>query len=224
MTIEANDGIGPWAEPSFVAAWVDQDRRRTLLELPRRISAAVVASDGAPVDLVVDLAAGAGAFLAVFLDRFETARGVWFDGSDAMEERARLLLAPFGDRVTFVQGDMRELGDLRTGADVVVSSRASHHLDDAELERFYVGCARLLRPGGWIANLDHTGIEGAWARRWRVARDEVTAGQPRGVAHPHREPLAALGTHLALMGAAGFEEVEVVWRALQTVLVMGRAP
>lgn len=167
-----------WSDAAFVGSWVRQDGARTLLDLPRRIATAVVAAEGEPVRLVVDVAAGSGTFLAQFLNRFPDALGVWSDASGSMEEHACALLRAYGERTTFVIADMRELGalGLEREADVVCSSRGSHHLEDDELQSFYLQCAAMLRPGGWIVNLDHLGMSTAWARRWRAARAEVAAG------------------------------------------------
>lgn len=218
--------VASWVDAEFVSSWVRQDRARTLLDLPRKIAAAVVATDEEPVRLVIDVASGAGTFLGVFLERFPEARGVWCDVSRAMEDHAKESLGAMAERTSFILGDMRDLGSLPlgSGADVVVSSRASHHLEDDELLTWYAACASQLRPGGWVANLDHTGTTSDWNRRWRTARREVAAGEPEGVPHPHREPLASVATHLDALEAAGFVDVDVAWRALQTVLFMGRVP
>jgi len=226
VTSASERAAAEWRDSAFVEAWVDRDASRRMLDLPRAIAAAIVASEGEPVRLVLDVAAGTGVFLAAFLSRFPAATGVWCDGSEAMLRHARASLAPVAARTDFILGDMRDLGSIGLSghADVVVSSRASHHLDDDELYRFYAQCAALVRPGGWVANLDHVGPATAWERRYRDARAEVVGAPPAECAHVHRDPLAGLGTHLDALYAAGFVDVDVAWKAFHTALVMGRTP
>src|SRR6202000_2112829 len=76
-----------------------------------------------------------------------------------MLELAQEKLAPFGDRVEYRIADMTDLdgAGLPGQVDVLVTSRASHHLDAAGLTSFYQAAARRLAPGGWLVNLDHIG-------------------------------------------------------------------
>ena len=81
-------------------------------------------------------------------------------------------LASYRDRVEFRLVDIEDLSPLPAQADVITTSRASHHLDAATLARFYASAAAHLAPGGWLVNLDHVLSPGAWDRR--------AAGRARG--------------------------------------------
>ncbi|MBP0457072.1 class I SAM-dependent methyltransferase [Streptomyces montanisoli] len=217
-----------WSDPAFATAWLggDPQGEYDLLQLPRTIAAQLVADETPQPQLIVDIASGAGKFLSVLLTAFPEARGVWMDVSDTMLQQARKDLAGFGDRVYFTVGDMRALraAGVPDGADVVLSSRASHHLDRAELHAFYAEAAGLLAPGGWLANLDHIGPEDIWDRRYRSVRRKHWSPRKPAPAHHHNYPLTSVGDHLDGYRAAGLTDVDVAWKAFYTCLFLGRRP
>ena len=137
MSEQSRSAAAVWSDAEFAQAWLGADPQgpQDLLELPRHMAAQLVAEETPQPGLIVDVASGAGKFLSVLLDAFPDARGVWTDVSDTMLERARTDLARFGDRVDFTVGDM---GALRAAGvpeqvDVLITSRASHHLAGEEL-------------------------------------------------------------------------------------------
>ena len=216
-------GAGVWTDAEFVQGWIRGDRG-DLLELPRRIAAAVVAQERPTATTVIDVGSGPGGFLAAFLDRLPSARGIWLDVSGPMLGEARKRLSRFGHRVEFRLGDMRDLAviGLPDGVDVVITSRAAHHLDRDQLHEFYSSASRLLAPGGWLVNLDHIGPGVEWDRRLRAVRPQFVPSSHDGPTHHHDYPLASAEDHLAGFASAGIEDAEVVWRAFYTCLFMGR--
>jgi SAM-dependent methyltransferase len=217
-----------WSDPDFAKAWLDADPQgaHDLLGLPRLIAARMVAEGTPQPQLVVDVAGGAGKFLGVMLDTFPAARGVWLDASRTMLDRARIDLARFGPRVSFIVGDMTELraAGVPGGADVITTSRASHHLDRAELHGFYKEAAGLLAPGGWLVNLDHIGPADVWDKRYRSVRKQFGAYRPSAPGHHHNYPLPSADDHLDGYGAAGVTDLDIAWKAFYTCLFMGRLP
>lgn len=216
-----------WSDPAFAEAWLRADPAgpADLLALPRRIAAALIGHDLATPKLIVDVASGAGAFLSVLLDAFPEARGVWTDASPAMLEQARERLGRFGERVEFLLADMAELraAGVPGDADVLCTSRASHHLDRTELHGFYQEAAGLLRPGGWLVNLDHVGPdEDVWDRRYRAVRTRFTGPASARTAHHHRYPLPSVADHLDGYRAAGLTDADVAWKAFYSCLFVGR--
>jgi trans-aconitate methyltransferase len=214
-----------WRDPSIARAWAGVDELADLLTLPRLVTAELVAADGQP-SLVVDVASGPGAFLATLLDEFPNAQGVWTDASPAMRDIARERLAGYDGRVEFVLADMTDLpsAGLPRDVDVVVSSRASHHLDAEGLRAFYRGVVGLLRPGGWLANLDHVATPAQWDARLRAARQRFRSRERADTGHRHDRPLPTLADHLAALADAGVPDAEVAWRAFVTCLVVGQRP
>jgi tRNA (cmo5U34)-methyltransferase len=217
--------LGSWQSADYVGRWAGDDVMAALLETPRRISAALVVDDAASVTHVVDVGAGEGPYLAEMLRTFDGARGTWLDSSEPMLERAQEALAEFGSRVRFVLGPAEELAHAGIApADLVVSSRALHHLRPDDLARAYREVRELLTPGGWFFNLDHVGADAGWEQRYRRIRHLFT-GKRRQALRPHREdaPLQPLSAHVRLLEQAGFSAVDVPWRMLYTALIAARA-
>jgi SAM-dependent methyltransferase len=223
MTQQGQEAAAIWREADFARSWAEDDTFGDMLAFPRYMAAAIVAGDNPDPQCVIDVGAGPGAVLSVFLERFPSARGIWTDASEAMLGLARERLAPFGDRVEYRLVDMTDLagGGLPGGADVITTSRAAHHLDRGGLFAFYAQAAALLKPGGWLINLDHIGPADIWDKRLRAARRQF-ASAPEGPKHHHNYPLTSVTDHLEAYQAAGIMDVEVVWRAFYTCLFMGR--
>ena len=218
--------LGSWHSEEYVAEWAGDDVIAELLSLPRKISAALVADAGRAVQHVIDLGAGHGPYLELFLRAFPGARGTWVDYSEAMGELARQRLADLGDRVRFVVADAERLGDVELEpADVIVSSRALHHFSPESLQGVYRACFRLTKPGGFVFNLDHVGAPGDLEQAYRRVRDQFT-GPRRKPLKPHRHdyPLSRADQHLAWMEEAGYVDGDTPWRTLYTALLMARKP
>lgn len=225
MTEQGQLAAAAWQEPDFARSWARDDAQRDMLDFPRRIAASIVGLEGASPATIVDIGSGPGDFLAVFLEEFPAACGVWIDVSAAMQELALERLAPFGDRVEFRLADMTDLtgaGTL-TSVDVITTSRAAHHLNRQALSDFYVQAAGYLAPGGWLINLDHTHSEGQWEERLRAVRQRLLPARSESRTHRHDHPAPAIADHLAGYAAAGIDDVDVPWRAFFTCLFMGRS-
>jgi SAM-dependent methyltransferase len=226
MTEQGLRAAEPWQDSAFANSWASADAHVELLAFPRTIASALVAEDRPHTARVLDVASGPGDFLAVFLDQFPAATGIWTDASDAMLTLARQRLGRFGDRVEFRLADMTDLAaaGLPGDIDVVLTSRAAHHLDRAGLFAFYRDAARLLAPGGWLFDLDHIGpATDEWDRRLRSVRSRFQPPVPKASRHHHTYPLCGVGDHLEGLVAAGLADVEVVWRAFVTCLFAARA-
>lgn len=211
-----------WMDEALATRWTAADSLKEMLVLPRRMTATVVAADRPGTALVVDVASGPGDYLATMLDAFPDARGVWTDVSPAMQDIARPRLARYGDRVEFRIVDIEDLSALPSDADLVTTSRASHHLDPAALARFYTAAEEHLAAGGWLVNLDHVLSPGAWDRRLRDARNAMIPQKKDGTGHTHDKPLPTVDEHLAGLAAAGFCDVAIPWRSFYTCLFMAR--
>ena len=221
----STERLGSWHSGDYVAAWAAEDVLADMLQLPRRISAALVAASGIAVEHVVDLGAGPGPYLELLLDAFPRARGTWVDSSGPMEALGREHLARFGDRVTFVVGDLQDLDGTRLGeAQAIVSSRAIHHLSHESIRSVYRGAHDVLVDGGWFFNLDHFGTTSDWKERYREIREQFT-GARRKRLEAHREPfeLTEPETQIAWLREAGFD-ADIPWRTFFTALLAARKP
>ncbi len=213
-----------WNDPARVDRWVARDARRPVLRTARELAVALVGLETQPL-AVLELAGGAGTFLAEFLDAFPAARGLWSDGSREMERHARTTLARFGDRVDYLVADMRDPGVAHASADVVVCARATHGLGSAELGPFYQEVVRILRPGGWLVNLDHVATAEAWAPRYdRVTPRFYDQSGTSGRVRAKNRGAHTRAAHLDALAAAGLVEADTPWRLLSTVLLLARRP
>lgn len=200
--------------------WIAGDSLARVLELPRRMSAALIRQSRIEVRRIVDVGSGTGTYLRTLLEAFPEAEGVWVDTSAAMRERAESSLGDLAPRVTYAMGDLRDPHALPLAGDVVVSGRAIHHLAADAIERFYGAVGDGLSPGGFLCNLDHFASPGDWRERYREIRPLfVRAG---GASHEHDAPPELLDRHLEWLRAAGFEPPDVPWRFFWTALVVAR--
>lgn len=225
MTEQGLEAARPWQDAEFARDWAQADDVRGMLAFPRALAAALVAQDRPDTAKLVDIGSGTGEFLAAFLDEFPAATGVWTDASTAMLDLARQRLAGYGDRVEYHVVDMTELAaaPLPTDADVVLTSRAAHHLDRAGLVTFYRAASHLLAPGGWLVNLDHIGpATDDWDQLFRAVRRRFQAPAKNARPHHHNYPLTSIRDHHAALDAAGLTDREIAWRGLITVLFVAR--
>jgi tRNA (cmo5U34)-methyltransferase len=215
-----------WHSASYAAQWAGEDVISNMLELPRQISAAIVGDVGIDVEHVVDLGAGPGVYLELFLDTFPHARGTWVDSSEAMLELGREKLAKFGDRVTYVVHDVEALEAAQIApADAVISSRALHHFSPESLEHVYAAIYELVKPGGFVINLDHVGAPGDWEEVYRRVRKQFTGDRKQKLAaHRHDYALALADSHMEWISAAGFGAPDTPWRTFYTALILARKP
>jgi SAM-dependent methyltransferase len=223
MTEQGQQAAAAWHDAGFARQWADGDSFRDLLAFPRRMAAVIIADDNPAARTIVDIGSGPGDFLAVMLEQFPAARGIWTDASEAMLGLARERLASFGARVDYRIVDMTALagGQIAAGADIITTSRAAHHLDRPGLSGFYAQAGSLLADGGWLVNLDHIGPADVWDKRLRAARRRLGA-ESNGPRHHHNYPLTSVDDHMQAFAAAGFADVELAWRAFFTCLFMGR--
>lgn len=108
-------------------------------------------------------------------------------------------------------------------ADVVVTSRASHHLDSSGLAEFYRAACGRLAPGGWLFNLDHVGLGAPWDRRLLEVREHLFgASGAQSSGHRHDRLLPSVRDHLDALAASDFGEFDMPWRAFRTCLFAAR--
>jgi SAM-dependent methyltransferase len=211
-------------QSEYAVEWATDDVLADLLELPRRISVALVADADMSVRHVVDLGSGHGPYLEMFLRAFPSARGTWVDSSEEMRALAQERLGGLADRVGYILADVERLDDAGLEpAEVVVTSRVLHHFSPESLQRVYRAAFDLLTPGGFLFNLDHVGAPGDWDARYRRIREQFTRSRRRELKpHRHDYPLAGPDEHLEWISAAGFETPDVAWRTFYTVLLTAR--
>ena len=187
VTTQGEQAAAAWRDTDFARDWALGDSFRDLLDFPRRMAAAIVAGDNPVPVTIVDVGAGPGAVLEVFLRRFPGARGIWTDASCAMLDLAQEKLAPFGDRVEYRIADMTDLDN----AGLPDAGRRHHDLQGRPPPG--PDRARRLLPGGRAAagagrlagqpRPHRSGQPGGAARHGRVRRrvGQAAAGGAQGV-------------------------------------------
>ena len=89
MTEQGQQVAAIWPDADFARDWAEGDAFRDLLDFPRRMAAVIVAGDNPAARAPSSTsAAGPGALLAVFLEQFPPARGIWTDASRPMLDLA----------------------------------------------------------------------------------------------------------------------------------------
>jgi len=167
-----------WASETYVDEWV----RRQQAEDPSRAERFQLICDLFPFPndatvTILDVGAGYGPVSMFILDRYPHATCIAQDGSEPMLNRARHLVAKYGERFKLHQSDLFEVSWLpeQFGPfDAAVSSSCLHNLRDFKRIREIYGqiCAHL-KPGGAFLNADLINAPTA------ALRQRTTAWRPR---------------------------------------------
>jgi ubiquinone/menaquinone biosynthesis C-methylase UbiE len=156
---------------------------------------------GRPGQRVLDLGCGTGHFTRRVADLLADGEVVGVDASAAMIAEARRRGAP---NLGFLVGTMQALDALVAAHhfDGIMSRAALHWIPADDLAGVLAGCARVLRPGGWL-RVECGG--GDNCRRARALLDDVSTalGGPRSPWN-----FLAAGAALEGLEAAGFTAEE----------------
>lgn len=224
MTRGDNETETDWNDLRTATGWARSDTREGVLELPRRIAINLVRKELGEPGTVVDVGGGPGSFLSTFLTRFETTRGIWCDISEPMMALARERLAPYDDRVSFTLAGFEDTSKLPKGLDVIITSRALHHLPVEQVFRFYADAADRLTPTGWLINLDHVGLAEPWGDRLLDSYMDMVPAARTQPTHEHKYRFATVSEHFNALRAAGLGDADMPWRAFGMCLFMARRP
>ena len=99
-------------------------------------------------ELVLDAGCGSGRVTELLAERLPRGRVIALDGSPAMLDEARRRLARFGDRVRFIEADLREPLPLEEPVDAIFSTATFHWIHDHAA--LYRHLAAVIRPGGQL--------------------------------------------------------------------------
>lgn len=188
-------------------------RMLELLDAPRR---------------VLDLACGTGILTGLLLDRFPDCRVVGVDVTEEYLAVARRRAAERADgRVELLLGRAEDVpwGDWRF--DAVVSCYLPKY---ADRPRLVAALALALEPGGALLLHDFTlpsspTVRKVWERRWTGLREEAARRLPGAVSMMELTPRVVarepwVDDLLALLPAAGFEEVDVERHSMGTAAIV----
>jgi trans-aconitate 2-methyltransferase len=98
---------------------------------------------------VLDAGCGSGRVTEQLLERLPRGHVVALDNSPAMLDEARRRLAPYADRVDFVQADLHQPLPVRPAVDAILSTATFHWVLDHDA--LFRNLAAVLRAGGRLA-------------------------------------------------------------------------
>jgi tRNA (cmo5U34)-methyltransferase len=229
-----------WKSDIGVSYWKSRESDRAARDAQRRILMAELLPFEVDQSFTfVDLGAGTGAAARTILDHYTAARAVLADYSPQMMAQGAVELEPYAGRYAYAEFDLSTAGDwpadIPAQVDVVVSSLAVHHLNDARKQSLFAEIRAHLAPGGWYLNYDPVlppdlVVEEAWLRAGD--RRDPTAEYKRHHRTPeeqfrcenHVRYMIPLDPQVSFLRAAGFEGVDVFWKELDFVIYGGRRP
>jgi SAM-dependent methyltransferase len=215
-----------WHDEEYVKGWLERqkvrqaERRRQFVALR-----AFITKSPDQEFRYLNLGAGPGNLDKVLLPHFPGANAVVLDGSLAMLAEARKELAPYGDRVEYVQANLGSsdwTGAVAGPFDFVFSARTIHHIGGpSRIRQLYREVRELTGHGGTFLNLDY--VRPAKAELARVG-EWITRDAEAGFSGPPHDVANMPGTvqeHLGWLGEAGFGTVEVYWKEMDLALMCG---
>ena len=175
---------------------------------------------------VLDIGTGQGLLASLFLDAFPAATALGLDSSEPMRDVVAERMAPYGERFSFVFGDFVN-GELPAAArgpfDVVVSSRAIHHVPSPGKRLLYAAVYSALAPGGAFFDLDGARpLDDELRAVYRAAGGRPPAFRPdEEQARLSGHYFETLDEQLGFLRDAGFRFVDCFWKDLDLVLIGG---
>ena len=135
----------------------ERQQQRYMPDREERFEAIVEALSTLPSPIrVADLGAGPGSLARRILDSVPGATVLAVDTDPVLLRIGREALAGYGERLRFVDADLRaELGEIGE-IDAAVSTTALHWLAPDDLATLYAQLAAALRPGGLFLNGDRS--------------------------------------------------------------------
>jgi tRNA (cmo5U34)-methyltransferase len=194
-----------------------EDYRARADHIPHRLEGETALLELLPahVERVLDLGCGDGRLLGLVRDARPGAAGVALDFSPPMLDRARERFEDAPD-VQIVEHDLShqlpELGRF----DIVVSSFAIHHLEDARKRELYREVLRALEPSGLFCNLEH--VSSPTPALHQEFLDLL------GVPEDPSNRLLDVETQLGWLRELGFAEVDCLWKWRELALLCGLRP
>jgi tRNA (cmo5U34)-methyltransferase len=218
-----------WKEADRVADYVSQnDRDAAQMAEVFGILTAMLPFEREASLRVLDIGSGHGVGAAAVLEAFPAARAIGLDVSPAMMEVGRERMARFGARFAYHEGDFAD-GELPSSLDgpfdLVISSRAIHHITAEAKLRLYTDVYGRLNAGGCFVNIDNMRPRDEFLRaRYaqvdpRPARYGSQGQRPRtGGGREHPDPV---DEQLEALRQAGFAHVDCFWKRLGRAMIVG---
>ena len=220
-----------WKEADRVTDYIQQNDRDTQhIEEAFEVLTAVLPFEREAPIRVLDIGSGHGVLAAAVLDAFPNARAVGLDISEAMMEAGRERMARYGDRFQYFTGDFADghlPADLTEAFDLMVSSRAIHHLNPDSKRTLFSDIYQRLNSGGCFIELDNMRPRDPFLRERYAQADPNrptgygNQGRPRTPGGSGREHPDPVDEQLASLREAGFAHVDCFWKRLGRSVIGG---
>lgn len=181
--------------------------------------AAVQSHGGEKTLEILDVGAGNGALAERLLSALPNARVMLLDLDAAMVEKAKQRLRCFEGRAAFKHGSFL---DPLPACDVAVASLSLHHVRDEAMKlALYKNIHRAIRSGGALVNGDaaiepvgklHDSTMTGWAQHLQHGGDSEDEAHARFQSWATEDRYFSVHQERDALRAAGFSQVDVVWR------------
>jgi tRNA (cmo5U34)-methyltransferase len=167
---------------------------------------------------VIDLGCGTGNITKALMRRYPGASVVCIDLAEKMLELARTKLKRHKN-IEYWSGDMRRYR-YRGKYDAIISSLVLHHVDKREKGQFYKKIFNSLKKGGVFYAADfvlppNSYLSRLYTEQWKKFMSKnLNSSQIRDILTRHKDEdkPADIVFELDSLRAAGFSDVEVVWK------------
>jgi tRNA (cmo5U34)-methyltransferase len=186
--------------------------------------------DGLHPERILDLGCGTGNLTAAALQHFPDVEIHALDISADILNECRTRFAA-NTNIHYHQQDLCYLDFPGESFDLIISSIAIHHIKDADKVKLYQKLHRIIKPGGIFVFADQARGINYQIYQKHIARwhqEALKLGSTESDwqlwmahqdAHDHHSPV---GWHLKQLEAAGFTEVDVIWKNLLWTVVWSR--
>ena len=245
MTMQRTDVV--WQTPRVVERYLGGVRGALPMAGEQiSIMLALLATGPGPVRRFLDLGCGDGILAAAILDRFPDAKGVLVDFSEPMLVAAQQKLVSFAANLDFKQLDYADpawVSGVMDDApfDAIVSGYSIHHQPDERKRTLYTELYHLLRPGGWLINVEHVapGASLSSTLFYKHIVDTLYANQQYAGSAKTREQvtdefyrredrvaniLAPVDLQCAWLRQIGFQDVDCYFKIYDLAVFGGRHP
>ena len=176
---------------------------------------------------VLDIGAGTGLF-SQFI--YQQRPDLHFTLADISGEMLNVAKERFSglDNFEFIELDFSKSA-ITQKYDLIISSLAIHHLEDAEKEQLYAAVYQSLNNGGVFINADQAEGRSPWFDSYYKAKWKETINSSgldkdaidRAMERVKLDKFAKLETQLAMLDRAGFQDVDCIYKHNNFVVFAG---
>jgi tRNA (cmo5U34)-methyltransferase len=235
-----------WKLPAIVDRFLSYRAAIPLAQEQIGVMMSILKTREQPVERFLDLGCGDGILGAAVLGGYPSARGVLADFSEPMLDQAREQLKDYARQLVFENLDygdpawvnrMQDYGPF----DAIVSGYSIHHQADARKRAIYDEIFALLKPGGWLINIEHVSsasqlnidlFENHYSSaRYAIEKQNGGTRTLEQIAEEYKKRpdkaanlLSPVELQCGWLREIGYEEVDCYFRIYELAVFAGRRP